>query len=119
MKNKYVKISFAVFAVVVVIVLSALLSAFVIGQGVSGDEIAFRALTEGDVMRIIVSTPESAVAFKKPKAEKKGDTVYITAKKVLVSPLYDDGHFDIEVNIATAEKVVVGEKVIWTKDDVK
>ena len=116
-KSKVIKIAVGCVSVLLVVTVSVLLSLFVVGKSVSVDEVHFRSKTDSESIRIIVNTTGSAVAFKTPKAEQKGDTVYITAKKVLVSPLYDDGYFDIEVNIATAEKILLGEKIIWTKDE--
>ena len=119
LKNKCIKLVLALAGTVAVVAVGFLLSLFVIGQSISGDEVHFRANNSGDSMRIIVGTSDSGTALKNPKAKQKGDTIYITAKKVLVSSLCDDGYFDIEINISTAEKVVLGEKVIWTKESEK
>lgn len=119
MKSKAVKIIVTAVALIIIIVGSALTESFLIGKSVVGDEVTFRAMTQGDNMRIFIGTPESAVAFRNPKLKVKNGTAFITAKKVLVSPLFDDGHFEMNIDISETERIVLGETVVWTKDDVK
>lgn len=59
---------------------------------------------------------DSGIALRDWKIEKNGDTINIKVRKVLVSPIYNDGSYETKIDLEGINKVILGGRTIWPID---
>lgn len=94
--------------------LAFLLKLFIIGEPVDGVQVVCVTSANGQSLDLQVDTLESAMAFQGWKQHQDGSTLYISARKVLVSPLFHEGHYETSIDLETVETIILGGKVIWS-----
>ena len=99
--------------VVLILVAGFAGKAFVIGEPVSGEQLKFSTFIKDNKLELKVKVSDSGVALRGWKVERKGDTVYISARKVMVSPMFDDGSYETDIDVKGVNKVVLGGRTIW------
>lgn len=110
------KVSFAILAVLLLIVLGTVLKLFVIGEPVDGNTVICDVTSDGHQINISVTSPDSAVAFcDNAKLHQDGNTLYITLRKVLASPLNSDGEWFLYLEKSLLTEVYLGGKLIWSE----
>ena len=91
-----------------------LLKLFVIGEPVDGAQLAYNITQNDATLELQVSATESAVVLKGWKIEQKGNNVFISTRKVLVSFLFSSGQYQTSINIDGIENVYLGGQIIWS-----
>lgn len=114
MKNRKLKILTAVFSIFIVVVLGLLAKLFIIGEPVDGAQLYCETSTDGASLDLRITSVESAMAIRGVKLERDGTTLSISARKVLVSPLFPDGTVQTAVNLDGIETISLGGQIIWT-----
>ena len=104
----------AAIAIILFLILCIPVKLFLIGEPVDGGQLVCR-ITErenGDVI-LDICTPASAMALRGWKIHQNGDTMTISARKVLVSPLFCTGTHSILFNSSLVKTVILGGKTVW------
>lgn len=98
--------------IALIIGLTFLLKLFIIGEPVDGVQIVFVTSAHGQTLDLQVDTLESAMALRGWKQQQDGGSLYINARKVLVSPIFHEGHYETSIDLETVETIILGGKVI-------
>lgn len=102
--------------IALIIGLAFLLNLFIIGEPVDGVQIVFVTSANGQSLDLQVDALESAMALRGWKQQQDGSTLYISARKVLASPMFHEGHYETSINLETIETIILGGKVIWSEN---
>lgn len=113
-KNMLIK---SIVGLVVVIILCVPLKLFIVGEPIDHAQVYCTALVNGQELKLRIESVESSAALRGWKLERDGDTLYIRARKVLVSPLFKEGSYETVIDLKAIEKVVFGGQVIWPDVD--
>ena len=93
---------------------------FVIGTPLNPDGVGVSVQREDDVLRVDISSVGSGNAFHGWKVQDEDGIVTITARSVLVSPLFRDGTGTVEVPLEGVTEVWLGQagegRLIWQED---
>ena len=108
------KVLLTVFLFLLILAISVSVQVFLIGTPVDGNAIPIDVTEDGDVLYIHVMTAESAAAYCGERRQQDGTTLYITLRKVLVSPIHDSGYRMIAVEKKDLTSIVVGGKQVWS-----
>lgn len=114
------RVAAAILCTVLVLLLGFAAKIFVIGEPLDPDGVAVSAQREDDVLRVQVSSAASGNAFRGWTVEDRDGVVSITARSVLVSPLFRDGTGTVEVPLEGVTEVWLGQagtgRMIWQDD---
>ena len=114
------RVAAAILCTVLVLLLGFAAKIFVIGEPLDPDGVAVSAQREDDVLRVQVSSAASGNAFRGWTVEDRDGVVSITARSVLVSPLFRDGTGTVEVSLEGVTEIWLGEagegRMIWQDD---
>ena len=86
---------------------------FLIGEPVDGEQLGVLMQEEGTTLTLNIATPASAIALRGWKYHQDGSTLYIRARKVLVSPLFRDGTYQTTIDTTLLTQIYLGSKRIW------
>lgn len=98
-------------------VLGFFLKFFIIGEPIDTAQVYYSTVVNGQNLELRIESLESAVALRGWKFEQAGNTLSITARKVLVSSLFDEGSYETTIDLETIENVWFGGQLIWSKSD--
>lgn len=114
------RVAAAILCTVLVLLLGFAAKIFVIGEPLGPAGAAVSAQREDDVLRVQVSSAVSGNAFWDWTVKNQDGVVSITARSVLVSPLFRDGTGTVEVPLEGVTEVWLGEagegRMIWQDD---
>ncbi|MEG1657663.1 MAG: hypothetical protein RR288_01265 [Oscillibacter sp.] len=116
-KKQYIKILTISISCLAVIILGVLVNLFVVGEPVDGAQVACEISVNDQNLELKVTAVESAVALRGWKFDKEGSTLHISARKVLVSPFFDNGTFKTSIDLSEIENISFGGQVIWSKSN--
>ena len=102
--------------VLLVIALSVGLKLFIIGDPVDGGQVYYSITEDGDALHLNVATSSSAIAFRGWKFRQEGSQLYISCRKVLVSPFFSSGTYDTTIDTLKLDQVYLGGTLIWTSE---
>lgn len=101
--------------VIVLLIVSIPVKLFFIGEPVDGASVHCSVSEEADGnLRLHVSTAASAIAFRGWKYHQEGNTLYISARKVLVSRLFPSGVYSTTIATDSVTQVYFGGKLLWS-----
>jgi len=86
---------------------------FLIGDPLDAAQVHYTITEEGDALRFHVSTAASAIAFRGWNYRQEGNTLYIRARKVLVSPLFPSGVYTTTITPEVLTEIYFGGDLIW------
>lgn len=90
---------------------------FIIGTPAQeGELFVAEAVEENGVLRLSVSTPYSATAYWGWKVDTAGGVANISARSVLVSPLFPNGGGTVEVPLDGVDEVRLCGRLVWQDD---
>lgn len=103
------------FALVILLLLVLGLPAklFLIGEPVDGSQLIYSVTGENPSLVLNVCTSDSAMALHGWKYRQDGDALYISARKVLVSPLFPSGIYQTTIDTTLLAEIYLGGKLIW------
>ena len=111
------RVAAAILCTVLVLLLGFAAKIFVIGEPLDPDGVAVSAQREDDVLRVKVSSAVSGNAFWDWTVENQDGVVSITARSVLVSPLFRDGGGTVEVPMEGVTEIWLGQagegRLVW------
>ena len=114
------RVAAAVLGTLLVLMAGFAAKVFVIGSPLDPAGAAVSAQREDDVLRVQVSSTASGNAFRGWTVEDRDGVVSITARSVLVSPLFRDGTGTVEVSLEGVTEIWLGEagegRMIWQDD---
>ena len=114
------RVAAAILCTVLVLLLGFAAKIFVIGEPLGPTGVTVAAQREDDVLRVKVSSAVSGNAFWDWAVENQDGVVVITARSVLVSPLFSDGGGTVEVPLEGVTEVWLGQagtgRMIWQED---
>lgn len=111
-KNKRLKAVMIVLSILLLIVLGLIIYLYFIGEPIDGAQLSYTTSVEGKTLSLEVHSFESAVALRGWSFEQKGDTLYIHARKVLVSPVFSSGTFQTTIDLEGIETIFLGGQMI-------
>ncbi|MBD5461830.1 MAG: hypothetical protein HDR24_02035 [Lachnospiraceae bacterium] len=118
MKTGYYKKAAAIISgILVFVALGFFLKLYIIGEPVDNAQVYCSTVVDGQNLELRIESVESAIAFRGWKIEQEGNTLSITARKVLVSPLFDGGSYETTIDLEAIENVWFGGQLIWSKSD--
>lgn len=85
-----------------------------IGEPIDGKQLAYHVAEDDSILELQVSATESAVALKSWKVRQKGNDLFISARKVLVSFVFSSGEYQSSVNTDGIENIYLGGHMIWS-----
>lgn len=116
MKNKlHTKALAIMLGCSVVLILGIFLSVYVIGEPVDGAQVTYTVSVNEQSLELQVAALESTVALRGWKFNQEGNTLYISAKKVLASPFFDQETYATSIDLREIQNVLFGGQVIWSK----
>ena len=114
------RVAAAILCTVLVLLLGFAAKIFVIGEPLGPTGVTVAAQRMDDVLRVKVSSAVSGNAFWDWTVETQDGVVSITARSVLVSPLFRDGTGTVEVPLEGVTEVWLGQagwgRMIWQDD---
>ncbi len=113
-KTGYKKSAVIIAGVLLVIVLGFAAKLYVIGEPIDGEQVYCTASVNGQNLKLQIETVESGMALRGWKYKQDGSVLYISGRKVLVSPFFNEGYYEASINIELIERVLFGNKVIWS-----
>ena len=118
MKTGYYKKAAAIISgILVFVALGAFLKLYIIGEPVDNAQVYCSTVVDGQNLELRIESAESAVAFRGWKFEQAGNTLSITARKVLVSSLFNEGSYETTIDLEAIENIWLGGQLIWSKSD--
>lgn len=115
--KRYIKIIACMIGILLLFVLGSALKLFVIGEPVDSAQVYCEVTVADQNLELNVSTSASAIAFRGWKFRQEGNTLFVSARKVLVSPLFRDGVYHTSMDLGTIEEISFGGQTIWEKDE--
>ena len=115
--KRLIKIMAVIMGILLLFVFGAGLKIFVIGEPVDGEQEHCEVSVTGQNLELNVSTAASAIAFRGWKFKQDGNTLFVSGRKVLVSPLFKEGSYKASVDLGTIEQISVGGRIIWEKEE--
>lgn len=97
----------------IIIVFCVLVKLFIVGEPVDGAQVNMAVSTEGQTLSLRVDAVESAVALWGWQLRRDGSTLAISARKVLVSPLFPSGTYQAEIDMEGLTDIELGGRAIW------
>ena len=114
------RVAAAILCTVLVLLLGFAAKIFVIGEPLDPDGVAVSSQESDDVLQVQISSYGSGNAFHSWTVENQDGVVVITARSVLVSPLFRDGTGTVEVPLEGVTEIWLGEagegRMIWQED---
>ena len=114
------RVMLAVLATLLVLTAGFAAKVFLIGSPLDPAGTAVSAQREDDVLRVQISSAASGNAFWDWTVDNQDGVVTITARSVLVSPLFRDGTGTVEVPLEGVTEIWLGEagwgRMIWQED---
>ena len=108
------RVVIAIVCTVLLILAGFALKIFVIGSPAQKGELIASGFTEENgVLRLSVTTPYSATAYRGWTVDISDGVANIAARSVLVSPLFPDGGGTVEVPLDGVEEVRLCGRVVW------
>ena len=111
------RVAAAILCTVLVLLLGFAAKIFVIGEPLDPDGVAVSSQESDDVLQVQISSYGSGNAFHSWTAENQDGVVVITARSVLVSPLFRDGTGTVEVPLEGVTEIWLGEagegRLVW------
>lgn len=111
------RVAAAVLGTLLVLMAGFAAKVFVIGSPLDPAGAAVSAQREDDVLRVQVSSTASGNAFRGWTVEDRDGVVSITARSVLVSPLFRDGTGTVEVPLEGVTEIWLGQagegRLVW------
>ncbi len=113
-RKNWKKVILAAALAVVLVLSSVAVCAFHIGSPSTGSGVSVETVQKGDTVSVSCTNLDSATTLVGWKMETVEDTVYITARKVLASPLHTSALPAVmEVDTAGITKIVAFGRLIW------
>ena len=114
MKSRFHKKVFvSILCILLLMVFGFLLKLFVLGEPVDGAQAYCTASVNGQSLELRIGTVESGVALRGWKFRQDGGTMLVSARKVLVSPLFSKGDYETIVDLESIDRVLLGSREIW------
>ena len=114
------RVAAAILCTVLVLLLGFAAKIFVIGEPLDPDGVVVSSQESDDVLQVQISSYGSGNAFHSWTVENQDGVVVITARSVLVSPLFRDGGGTVEVPLEGVTEVWLGQagwgRMIWQDD---
>lgn len=114
------RVAAAILCTVLVLLLGFAAKIFVIGEPLDPDGVVVSSQESDDVLQVQISSYGSGNAFHSWTVENQDGVVVITARSVLVSPLFRDGTGTVEVPLEGVTEIWLGEagegRMIWQDD---
>lgn len=107
----------AILLLLLVLCAGAACKLYLIGEPIDGSLLGCHTETQDNHLKLYVSTPASAIALRGWKYRRVGDTLYISARKVLVSSLFSDGTYQTTLDISLISRIYLGGSLIWSHPD--
>lgn len=115
-KNRHnAKVLAIIIGCLVVIVLGIFLKIFVVGEPIDRAQVACEFTVNDQSLELKVMAVESAVALRGWKFTQEGSILHINARKVPVSPFFDNGTYETSINLSEIENITLGGQVIWSE----
>ena len=116
MKNKSWKPKvLAVFGILTGVILYVLCDLYIIGEPIDGIQMRCVSSVNDETLELRVDALESAVALRNWRFKETDGTLFISARKVLVSPLFTEGSYQTSVDLEGIDRVVLGGELIWQR----
>ena len=120
-RRSWRRVAAAILCTALVLAVGLAAKVFVIGTPLQSDAVITSSLRmEDDVLQICFSSTVSGNAFRSWTVDDQDGVVSITARSVLVSPLFSDGSGTVEVSMEGVTEIWLGEtgqgRMIWQDD---
>lgn len=115
-KNRYKKAAIAAAGLLLAAVSGVAANFYLIGEPIDGKQVYCTASVNGTNLNLQVETAEPGAALRGFAYKNDGSTLYISARKVPVSPLFPRGPYEISVDITRTEKVLFGNRAVWPEN---
>lgn len=113
-KTGYKKVAITAAGLLSTVILGALANFYLIGEPIDGNQVYCTASVSGANLHLQVEAAAPGTALHGLSYRQEGNVLYISARKVPVSPLFRKGPCEISVNTERIEKVLFGNRTIWS-----
>ena len=111
------KASITIICVLLLVVLGIFLQLFVLGEPVDGAQVYCTTSVNGQSLELRIVATESGIALRGWKFKQNGGTLFVSARKVLVSPLFDKGYYETIIDLEAIDNISFGGQEIWSNKD--
>lgn len=101
--------------ILLLIVFCTLFKLFIFGSPFYANQANCQIYENGTTVKLRVVAFEPAVAFHGWKHTRYGNTINITGRRVLVSPLFNSGHYETIIDVTETDCIILGDMIIWVK----
>lgn len=98
----------------ILLILGGLAWFFLIGEPVDGDQLVYTIDYDGQTMILDIHSPDSGIALRDWDYRLERRILYITARKVPVTPFFSSGSFHDEIAIGNTQEIYLGNRLIWS-----
>lgn len=106
-----------ILGIIVMLILGPMVKMFVIGEPVDGRQVSYTMSLNEQNLELHVVSVESAVALQGWKYKQDGSSLFISMRKVLLSPLFSKGYYETAIDIRSIAYIYLGGQVIWQRED--
>ncbi len=107
-----------ILVIVLILILVCSIYALVIGEPVDGKQLSYTITETGPDILLCIHSTDSAMALRGWNYRTKGDILYISVRKVPVSPLNTQGSNQVSLSTQDLREIYLGGKRVWTKTEV-
>ncbi len=108
MKKKYILF-------LLLMVMTVLGTHFLIGEPVDHIQLQGQITEEGNTLSVWIAPLEENMALRGWKLRQEGENLYITVRKVPVSPLFRNNSIEKKLDITHIRTVYLGGGIIWER----
>lgn len=102
------------FLIFLIVALCIAVKLFLIGEPVDGNQLIYSVTENEQSLVLNVCASDSAAALRGWKYRQDGNTLYISTRKVLVSPFFSSGIYQTTITPETVTEIYLSGKLIWT-----
>lgn len=112
-KRRFQRAAIAILGAAAVLVLGVMANLFLIGEPIDCRQLSYSTALNGQNIDLHVMPVESVAALRGWKTRQDGNTLFISGRKVLASPLFNKGSYETSIDIKTIDCIYLGGQEIW------
>ena len=93
------------------------LQLYVLGEPIDGEQVYCTMSINDQSLELRIVAIESGVALRGWKLKQDGGTLFISARKVLISPLFNKGDYETIIDLKAIDNISFGGQEIWSNQD--
>ena len=114
-RGSFQRSAIIILAIALLLILGAMTKLFLIGEPIDGRQVHCTLSLSGQNLELHVAPAESDMALRGWEFKQDGSTLFISGRKVLVSPLFSEGYYEASIDIKSIDHIYLGGQAIWQR----